>query len=455
MLSCGSAKSLSNSTIPEMKKEGEAILQTAWHEKLYSSLFFTHVENDCTGSEPIEVLFPGELNRDGGPDFRNALIRIGSLIWAGNVEVHRYASEWYTHKHHLDPAYDSVILHVILHDDALVTGRTTKQPIFTCRMTLAPEDWEKANRLLQQGDVPRCFLHTPLDINSFWGEWSKQLYTKRLARKVERMQMLYEENARDWAEVIHLLVARYLGSHVNNEAFEQLARSLPLRVIRKHTDSLPMLEALYFGQAALLRQTPQDAYEQDLLDRYQFLKAKYQLTPLPIGCIRLLRLRPSAFPHRRIAQLAALHHHHSSLEGALTQVATIAQLRELLNVSLSPYWQEHYTFANPTQRPHMALSMATLRTIFLNLIVPFPLFERYVLGDSSPADHYYLEAYERCEAIKPEKNSIIERVKALGLSIDHAAHSQAALELWEQYCVTRECYVCPVGKKKYASPIPF
>ncbi len=69
---------------------------------------------------PVELVHPGEHNRDAGPDFFNARIRSEGILWVGNVEIHRKASEWYQHGHHLDRAFDNVILHVVTEPDCQV-----------------------------------------------------------------------------------------------------------------------------------------------------------------------------------------------------------------------------------------------------------------------------------------------------------------------------------------------
>jgi hypothetical protein len=64
-------------------------------------------------SEKLEIISPGVHNHNQGPDFLNAKIRIGETLWVGNVEIHIDAEDWFNHKHHNDPKYGNVILHVV------------------------------------------------------------------------------------------------------------------------------------------------------------------------------------------------------------------------------------------------------------------------------------------------------------------------------------------------------
>src|ERR1700757_4544175 len=65
------------------------------------------------GEMPISVVNCGEHNTHAGPDFTNARIKLGDTEWAGNIEIHKRASDWFVHNHHTDRAYDNVILHVV------------------------------------------------------------------------------------------------------------------------------------------------------------------------------------------------------------------------------------------------------------------------------------------------------------------------------------------------------
>jgi hypothetical protein len=62
----------------------------------------------------LQILHPGRWNLLGGPDFRNARIRLGGLELGGDVELHLYAGDWGAHAHASDNAYDRVVLHVVL-----------------------------------------------------------------------------------------------------------------------------------------------------------------------------------------------------------------------------------------------------------------------------------------------------------------------------------------------------
>ena len=52
--------------------------------------------------ESIQIINAGTHNKDAGPDFVTAQIKIGDTLWAGNVEIHVNASDWYKHRHQND-----------------------------------------------------------------------------------------------------------------------------------------------------------------------------------------------------------------------------------------------------------------------------------------------------------------------------------------------------------------
>ena len=78
----------------------ERILQYVWKYGLYG-----HSPLCTTEGLPVSVIDPGIENRDAGPDFFNAKIRIADTLWAGSVEIHDRASDWLRHHHDQDKAY--------------------------------------------------------------------------------------------------------------------------------------------------------------------------------------------------------------------------------------------------------------------------------------------------------------------------------------------------------------
>lgn len=63
---------------------------------------------------PLEVIHPGRWNQLGGPDFKQARIRLGGRLLTGDIELHLRAPDWRSHGHATDPAYRDVMLHVVL-----------------------------------------------------------------------------------------------------------------------------------------------------------------------------------------------------------------------------------------------------------------------------------------------------------------------------------------------------
>lgn len=70
-----------------------------------------------TDGRRVRILHPGKWNLLGGPDFTGARLRLGDAAdrdLVGDVEVHLRAADWDAHGHARDPAYDGVVLHVVL-----------------------------------------------------------------------------------------------------------------------------------------------------------------------------------------------------------------------------------------------------------------------------------------------------------------------------------------------------
>ena len=87
---------------------------------IWQHQYFDKTDLATTVGEPVQVLRVGYYNTDAGPDFREAILRIGEVEWAGSVEVHLNASDWHRHQHQHDQKYDQVVLHVVWQADVPV-----------------------------------------------------------------------------------------------------------------------------------------------------------------------------------------------------------------------------------------------------------------------------------------------------------------------------------------------
>ena len=73
---------------------GEELLQYIWEQRLFDQ----HALRTTAGLE-VDVLRPGRIQPNSGPDLSGAEVRIAGQVWAGTVEVHLRSSEWNAHGH--------------------------------------------------------------------------------------------------------------------------------------------------------------------------------------------------------------------------------------------------------------------------------------------------------------------------------------------------------------------
>ena len=348
--------------------------------------------------ETVDVIDPGLLNSNAGPDFFNAKVKVDGQLWVGNVEIHEHASDWYKHGHDEDANYDNVVLHVcgVLDDTARTkSGRALPQLQIDVPQNIA----DNYRELLAEEAFPPCYRVIPnLPTLTVHG-WLNALTAERLNEKCSRIDALLARTEGDWERTCFITMARNFGFGVNSEAFETWALNMPLSAAGKHRDDVFQVEALFFGQAGLLndemvKEERRDAYFLKLQKEYRFLKHKFSLTPMNPKLWRFLRLRPQNFPHIRLAQMVELYH--------------------------------------------------SRRTDFSRLInTVAPLLFAY-------GRHHFDE--DRCEAaldllehLKPEQNFITRSWAKAGIKAENAADSQALICLKKNYCDTKDCLRCRFG----------
>lgn len=417
----------------------EEFLHFIWENRLfYADNLMT------TAGEPVEVITTGKRNTNSGPDFFNAKIRTEDTIWAGNVEIHRKASDWEKHGHGSDKAYENVILHVVETADKQIL-RENNTEIATIELRWPLQFTLNYRKLLDAKTWIACqeYLHhiDPVVLQLGFN----RLMIERLEEKTEGIISRLDQNLQNWNETFYQVLARMFGFKTNAEPFELLAKSVPAHILSKHKNNLFQLEALLFGVSGLLNdELFGDRYYLDLRNEFAFLQKKYRLKQMEGHLWKFMRMHPVNFPTIRISQLAALIHRSRGLLSAVVECSSALQLKELFTVRASEYWDSHYRFNRTSPKLHIKeMGDDSINALIINLVVPF----LFVYGERQNKQHLKNTAIEFLENLPPENNSIIRKWEATGIGARSAFETQALLQLKNRHCDRKKCLGCVIGNK--------
>ncbi|HEY5824609.1 MAG TPA: DUF2851 family protein, partial [Cyclobacteriaceae bacterium] len=321
----------------------ESFLQYIWQ-----SQYFDKKNLLTTEGEKVEIFRQGTLNTDSGPDFSNGKIKIDSIEWAGNIEIHIKSSEWLQHHHHVDAAYDNVILHVVWKDDQPVNRMDgSRIPTIEIGSRVDQSLINQYRKLMTTSFAVPCGKLLSGVNNITRLSMLDKVLVERLEFKSQFVRALLKRNNNDWEETCYQLLARNFGFKVNNEAFLQLAQNLPYRILLKHADHPLQIEALLYGVAGFLEGgIKDDAYFTTLQKEFKILCAKYKLEARKLNPAqwRFLRLRPANFPTVRIAQFSAVISSTKNIFSKIIDAKSYADLTTFFQVRQSDYWHNHYRF---------------------------------------------------------------------------------------------------------------
>jgi hypothetical protein len=423
----------------------EQLLHYVWKHKLWPlELLVT------SNGQQVEVVDAGLQNRNAGPDFFNAKVKIGGELWVGNVEIHDRASDWYAHGHDHDAAYDNVVLHVCGTIDRPVCNSQGRMlPQLLLRVPQHVKDHYE--ELLTTDKYPPCYRIIPSLSKLLIHSWMSALQTERLERKTVDIEHRVQRLEGDWEAAYFVTLARGFGFALNGDAFEHWALSMPLHAADHHRDNLFQVEAFFLGQAGMLnvlampeRQREQvlaDDYFQRLRSEYAFLRNKFSLTPMDGKEWKYLRLRPQNFPQIRLAQLANLYYERRTGLRQLVECDTLEAVRELYTTQVTPYWATHYSFGSESYRVDKHMTQRTIDTLILNAAIPMLFAYGRHLGDDKLCDR----SFDFLEGMKAEDNHIVRMWLECGMEVLSAGDSQALIQLKKEYCDRRDCLRCRIG----------
>ncbi len=423
----------------------EQLLHYVWKHKL-----FPLYPLQTTILQGVEVIDPGLHNRNAGPDFFNAKVKINGTLWVGNVEIHVKASDWYLHGHDKDSRYDNVILHVCATID--IDAKNSKgEPLTQMQISIPDNVMRHYQELLTIDQYPPCYQIIPSLTRLTVHSWMSALQAERLSQKTGAIEERVKKCNGDWENAYFVTLARNYGFGINGDTFEQWAHSIPLHAVDHHRDNLFQIEAIFLGQAGLLSQDSiptryqenalNDEYFAKLRSEYTYLAHKFSLTPIDHTLWRFLRLRPQNFPHIRLSQLANLYFQRKASLSQLLEATTVEQAKAVLATSVTPYWETHYTFGSESVRNEKRLSPLSLNLLIINTVVPI----LFAYGRHRGEEKYCDRAFDLLEALRPENNHIVRMWQQCGLSVENAGDSQALIQLKKEYCDKKECLRCRIG----------
>lgn len=331
---------------------------------IWSRQYIEHATLSTTDRQKIRVIDVGTLNLDGGPDFRDAIVRIGATTYHGDVEIHRTVAGWHQHGHFNDPRYNKVILHVVLEQGPdpsptfVFSGRHI--PVLVLEPFLGDSIrtlWQKTildERSLRNKTIRCSGLNDSVD-PGLLSAWLRRLAVERLELKLRRFDERLRELAQIYCFAVHDAAGRQarwrvqgnsddvppphrelsrkdlahrefwdqllyeglmecLGFSKNQESFLRLARSVTLReVLAQHIETNDeALQALLLGAAGLLprlktvRQKDSREFVRRLAAEWKECKKFYRGVVLHSADWQLFPTRPVNFPTLRIAAAVRL-----------------------------------------------------------------------------------------------------------------------------------------------------
>ena len=409
----------------------EEFIYYLWESRLLS------LDLKTTDDDTITIISVGNRNYDSGADFVNARIKIGETLWAGQVEIHVRASDWFKHKHQYDDNYNNVILHVVYECDT----NELKIP------TLEIKDKFDQSLLLNYNRFINSKSWIPCDefiggVQSFTiVSWLDRMLVEHLENECKDLDFKLRNNQYNWEQTFYQRFMRYFGMKVNNDAFEFLSRLLPLNLLLKHIDNEVYVESMLFGCAGFLDKDFEEDYPSLLKRDFKMLKSKFGLKVMPVSNWKFLRLRPPNFPTIRIAQLSKIIVNNGNLFSKIRDTNDLGEIKEMFDIELSQYWDNHFQFDKVSNvQKRKTFGKIAADSVLINAIVPMLFY----YGQFHSLESYKERAMSYLEQIEAEDNVVIRNFNNCGIMLQNAFQTQAALFMYKYYCRRRRCLECRI-----------
>jgi len=430
---------------PRIPSEQE--LQARWFAGDFGKSFAS------TNGDQIDIVQFGVWNRETGPDFRDAAIRInGGEPIHGCIEIDLLDRSWESHGHATNPAFEATVLHVFVErsDRAFFTRTQSNRnvPQVCIDPTTLPEAFNASIPLARPGrcqaplkNLPEDRVHNVLDA-------AAQL---RLRQKASRIRNKIEVHGRD--ETLFQEIATALGYNENKLPFTLLTQRLPLHLLRQSVEDC---EALLFGAAGFLETPDLDVYKKSardyvrqLWDRWWPHRDDLQRLILPPKAWHLSGTRPLNHPQRRVAALAFLAREWPRLQRASGK-SSVAAANGFFQTLAHSFWNLHYTLSSePSQKEMALIGQSRVADILANVLFPFWAAHDNEVS-TSPNAHLWSE-YAKLPAQLSNRRLETAATRLFGNDsrrkqfLRTVANQQGLLQIYEDFCMqdNSDCAQCP------------
>jgi hypothetical protein len=435
----------------------ETLLQSVWqHQRLRREQLTT------LDGRTARILHPGFLSREGGPDFRGAVVQFSDdRPTTGDIEVDIEPAGWRAHGHDKNPAFKNVILHVVWKakpssgSDARDRGKASvypappavaisgklDAPLGELNLWLNSEESESLPEQLR-GQCSAPLREVP-------PEKVRELLLQAAQVRFHGKAAQFQARARQvgWEQALWEGVFRGLGYKHNAWPMQCLAESRG-RWFAPRSSPLS-LQARLLGVAGLLpaeltrAQASADGYLRSVWDQWWRERGEFSECTLPRGLWRFHGQRPANHPQRRIALAAhwlSTNTPPANLEkwcGKSFSVREMpAALLELLQVAPDEFWSWHWTIHSPRLKKAQPLLGASRATdLAVNVILPW-LWIRAFEGKNPNLQREIENRFNAWPAAEDNAVLRLARQRLLGARrpLRTAAEQQGLIQIVRDFC---------------------
>jgi hypothetical protein len=417
----------------------EIELQARWFGGDFGKSFLT------LAGDTIEIVQFGTWNREAGPDFSDAAIRInGGEPLHGSIEFDLTDRNWEWHGHATNPAFDEAVLHVFVEaSERKFFSRTRwhrNVPQVRVDPATLPESFSASLPLARPGRCQAPLQDLPEERVCSVLEAAARF---RLQRKAVQLHRAAESHGSDAA--LFQAVAGALGYKQNKLPFTLIAQRLPLKILRQNPADV---EPLLFGLAGFLESPDLAPYKSDvrdylrtLWDRWWPHRDKLERLIVPAKLWHLGGARPLNHPQRRLIVLALLARKWTAFRKSLGKRDGSAT-SDFLKALQHPFWNLHYTLASRIAlKPVALIGDSRIAEILANVFFPFSLGK----GKEIWSDYARLRAQLSNRRLETGATRLFGNDARRPLFLKTVAHQQGLLQIYEDFCLqdNSDCAQCP------------